>query len=78
VFDFTIGDEPYKRDWCDERQTLYDHLSARTLKGAAAVLSRSLATRAKRTIKENPALWDAFFRLRSLVGAAKARLSQHA
>jgi CelD/BcsL family acetyltransferase involved in cellulose biosynthesis len=32
VFDFTIGDEPYKPDWCEERQTLYDHLSARTLK----------------------------------------------
>jgi CelD/BcsL family acetyltransferase involved in cellulose biosynthesis len=75
VFDFTIGDEPYKRDWCDERQTLYDHLSARTLKGAAAVLSRSLATRAKRTIKENPALWDAFFKLRSFAGTAKQRLS---
>jgi len=78
VFDFTIGDEPYKRDWCEERQTLYDHLSARTLKGTAAVLSRSLAMRAKRVIKENPALWDAFFKLRSLAGAAKSRLSQRA
>jgi CelD/BcsL family acetyltransferase involved in cellulose biosynthesis len=24
IFDFTIGDEPYKRDWCEERQALYD------------------------------------------------------
>jgi len=78
VFDFTIGDEPYKRDWCEERQTLYDHLSARTLKGSAAVLSRSLAMRAKRAIKENPALWDAFFKLRSLAGTAKSRLSRRA
>jgi CelD/BcsL family acetyltransferase involved in cellulose biosynthesis len=78
VFDFTIGDEPYKRDWCEERQTLYDHLSARTLKGAVAVFARSLAMRAKRTIKENPALWDAFFKLRSLAGVAKLRLSQRA
>jgi CelD/BcsL family acetyltransferase involved in cellulose biosynthesis len=78
VFDFTIGDEPYKRDWCEERQTLYDHLSARTLRGSAAVLSRSLALRAKRAIKENPALWDAFFKLRSVAGAAKSRVSQRA
>ncbi len=76
IFDFTIGDEPYKRDWCEERQTLYDHLSARSLKGSAAVLTHSLAVRGKRAIKENPALWDAFFKLRSLAGAAKSRLSQ--
>jgi CelD/BcsL family acetyltransferase involved in cellulose biosynthesis len=75
VFDFTIGDEPYKRDWCDERQTLYDHLSARTLKGAAAVFARSLAMRTKRTIKQNPALWEAFFKLRTFAGAMKARFS---
>ena len=29
-FDFTIGDEPYKRDWCDAELRLYDHRSAVT------------------------------------------------
>jgi CelD/BcsL family acetyltransferase involved in cellulose biosynthesis len=75
VFDFTIGDEPYKRDWCDERQTLHDHLSARTAKGALAVAARSVALHVKRTIKENPALWNAFFKLRSLVGPRQSRSS---
>ena len=28
VFDFTIGDEPYKREWCDTEMQLYDHVSA--------------------------------------------------
>jgi CelD/BcsL family acetyltransferase involved in cellulose biosynthesis len=78
VFDFTIGDEPYKRDWCDERQTLYDHLSARTLKGSAAVFPRSVAMRVKHTIKENRALWDAFFKLRTFVGSVKAQFSRPA
>lgn len=71
TFDFTVGDEPYKLDWCEERQTLYDHLSARTPKGMAAVVIRSVAMRAKRAIKENAALWDAFFKMRTLLGGAK-------
>ena len=27
-FDFTVGDEPYKRDWSDIEVRLYDHLDA--------------------------------------------------
>ena len=36
-FDFTIGDEPYKRDWSDIEVRLYDHLAAATLRGAVVV-----------------------------------------
>ena len=32
-FDFTVGDEPYKRDWSDTELRLYDHLAAVTLQG---------------------------------------------
>ena len=32
-FDFTIGDEPYKRDWCDAEQLLYDYSASATLRG---------------------------------------------
>lgn len=70
AFDFTVGDEPYKLDWCEQRQTLYDHFSARTPKGAAIVFLQALAMRIKRTIKENPALWNAFFKLRAAAGRA--------
>ena len=31
AFDFTIGDEPYKRDWCDREVTLYDYHAAASL-----------------------------------------------
>ena len=27
-FDFTIGDEPYKRDWCETEQQLFDYSAA--------------------------------------------------
>jgi CelD/BcsL family acetyltransferase involved in cellulose biosynthesis len=68
IFDFTIGDEPYKLDWCDGRQELYDHRSARTPAGAVVVAMRAIAMRAKRTIKENPVLRDAFFKAREALG----------
>ena len=32
-FDFTVGDEAYKRDWSDTELALYDHLAAVTLRG---------------------------------------------
>jgi hypothetical protein len=32
-FDFTIGDEPYKREWSDTELALYDHAAAATLRG---------------------------------------------
>ena len=43
LFDFTISDEPYMRDWCKGRETLYDHLSARTQVGALTVAIRGAA-----------------------------------
>ena len=72
-FDFTIGDELYKRDWSDARLTLYDHLSPVTVRGAVAVglVNRFRAT--KRAIKQNPALWQTFSRARSFLGSIRTR-----
>ena len=64
VFDFTIGDETYKRDWCEEAEKLYDHIAVASWRGALAVLPMRLARDAKRTIKQTPILWAAFTRLR--------------
>jgi CelD/BcsL family acetyltransferase involved in cellulose biosynthesis len=73
TFDFTIGDEPYKRDWCDGTIRLYDHVSAATLRGIAAAAMVNLARRAKRTIKQSR-LWPALLALRSrLAGRAQPR-----
>jgi CelD/BcsL family acetyltransferase involved in cellulose biosynthesis len=72
VFDFTIGDETYKRDWCEETQKLYDHIAVASWRGALAVLPMRLARDAKRTIKQTPILWAAFTRLRK----ATSRIAQ--
>jgi CelD/BcsL family acetyltransferase involved in cellulose biosynthesis len=73
VFDFTIGDEAYKKDWSDGRFVLHDHLSAATLRGAIAVaLIRAFAT-TKRTIKQNPTLWRLFSRARALRARLRPR-----
>jgi CelD/BcsL family acetyltransferase involved in cellulose biosynthesis len=68
AFDFTIGDEGYKRDWSDTRITLYDHRAALSWRGALAVLPATLAARLKRMIKQTPCLWQAATRLRALLG----------
>jgi CelD/BcsL family acetyltransferase involved in cellulose biosynthesis len=65
TFDFTIGDEPYKRDWCDREVTLYDHLAPASLHAMPIVFALSAFRTLKRTVKQTPALWHAFTRLRA-------------
>jgi CelD/BcsL family acetyltransferase involved in cellulose biosynthesis len=72
-FDFTIGDEPYKHDWCDHEIRLYDHLSAVTLRGWPAVAGTTAFRRAKRLVKQNPALWHAFNKARTFAASIVSR-----
>jgi CelD/BcsL family acetyltransferase involved in cellulose biosynthesis len=72
AFDFTIGDEPYKRDWCDTELKLYDHIAAVTPRGWLVAAPVMLARRAKRAIKQSPLLWRLVTRLRAISGSAKA------
>src|SRR6185369_14898373 len=37
VFDFTIGDEPYKYDWCDQRLGMFDSIEATKPRGGPYV-----------------------------------------
>lgn len=67
-FDFTVGDEPYKRDWSDTESRLYDHLAAVTLKGSLVMATAAAFRRTKRVIKQSPALWRAFSKVRALAG----------
>ena len=67
-FDFTIGDEPYKRDWSDTELRLYDHLAAVTIRGGLVVATIAAYRRAKRFIKQTPILWHAYLKLRELAG----------
>jgi CelD/BcsL family acetyltransferase involved in cellulose biosynthesis len=72
-FDFTIGDEPYKRDWADIEIRLYDHLRAATLRGAVVVAMIRAFRRTKRLIKTTPVLWQAYSKARGLARFLRQR-----
>ncbi len=72
-FDFTVGDEPYKRDWSDTELKLYDHLAAVTFRGWLVVEMTTAFRRTKRFIKQSPTLWPAFSKARALAGLLSHR-----
>ena len=69
IFDFTIGDERYKRDWCDTELKLFDHISSVTARGALMATAIVAGQRLKRSIKQAPALWNAFSKGRAFIGS---------
>ena len=69
VFDFTIGDERYKRDWCDTELKLYDYIAPASWRGVFVAVPLIAAKRLKRWIKQMPAVWNAFSAARSLIGS---------
>jgi CelD/BcsL family acetyltransferase involved in cellulose biosynthesis len=69
TFDFTIGDERYKHEWCETTIDLHDHLSAETFKGRVALIKARVSLAAKRTIKQTPVLWHVFTKLREKFAA---------
>ena len=73
VFDFTIGDERYKRDWCDDVQMLHDHIAVMSWRGALVVGPAILRTRVKRKIKQTPVLWAMVVKLRALAAAMRGQ-----
>ncbi len=74
IFDFTIGDEPYKRDWCDGPQKLYDHLSLATWRGIFVVVPAATKLWFKRQIKQTPLLWKTFSEARKFYGSLRQAL----
>jgi CelD/BcsL family acetyltransferase involved in cellulose biosynthesis len=69
VFDFTIGDERYKRDWCDEVQSLHDYVAVASWRGMASAGPAILLTRLKRTIKQTPMLWAMVVKARAIMAS---------
>jgi CelD/BcsL family acetyltransferase involved in cellulose biosynthesis len=72
TFDFTIGDEPYKLDWCETAQTVYNHFALVTCRGLIAHLHAIAFHMLKRLIKQTPVLWAVFSRLRAALCADSA------
>jgi CelD/BcsL family acetyltransferase involved in cellulose biosynthesis len=73
VFDFTIGDERYKRDWCDTELKLYDYIAAATWRGMLIAMPLMAAKQVKRWIKQTPAVWNAFSAARAFIGSLAHR-----
>ena len=71
VFDFTIGNERYKREWSDVEMTLYDHVAIARWRGIPAAVGSIAVFRLKCLIKRTPALWDAVCRFRSFLGSLR-------
>ncbi len=68
IFDFTIGDERYKRDWCDTELKLYDFIAPASWRGALMAAPMLAKQRLKRWIKQTPILWALASGLRELAG----------
>jgi CelD/BcsL family acetyltransferase involved in cellulose biosynthesis len=68
IFDFSVGDEPYKRAWCEIETRQFDVLVPLTAKGHAAAALKRAKARAKGFVKNNPAAW----RLARLIRAKAA------
>lgn len=78
AFDFTIGDESYKEQWCEVEVPLFDYVEPNTLAGWAGLGPRVAYLEAKRFIKQTPVLWNGFTRLRAAMGALTAVLPARA
>ena len=57
LFDFSVGDEAYKRLWCDIEVRQFDALVPLTVKGRIAAALWRGKGRAKHLVKNNPTLW---------------------
>jgi CelD/BcsL family acetyltransferase involved in cellulose biosynthesis len=56
VFDFTIGDEDFKEQWCEATLPLLDSVAALNPGGAPLALALRSGKAAKRVIKTSPTL----------------------
>jgi CelD/BcsL family acetyltransferase involved in cellulose biosynthesis len=64
TFSFGVGDEPFKRSWCDVETPQYNTTIALTLKGSIAASVDGLKTKAKRMVKSNKRLYGFLKNLR--------------
>lgn len=69
IYDFSVGDEDYKRSWCEIETWQFDTMLPLTAKGRAYVGFDRLRSRAVHALKNNAGLWSAFKDLRSRFGA---------
>ncbi|GLS33401.1 Acetyltransferase involved in cellulose biosynthesis, CelD/BcsL family [Mesorhizobium albiziae] len=57
IYDFSVGDEPYKRLWCDIETTHFDVFVPLTVKGRLMAASMRATSRLKSAVKKSPTVW---------------------
>ncbi len=67
VYDFSVGDEFYKRQWCDFETVQFDTLVPLSMKGRVASAGLGVMASAKRRLKSSPRLWAAAKTLRRAI-----------
>jgi CelD/BcsL family acetyltransferase involved in cellulose biosynthesis len=71
LFDFGIGDQPYKRSWCSQETVQHDILLPVGLKGLLLAWQHLAVTRAKTIVKRNDRLYAMAQRWRSRHGSGQ-------
>jgi len=71
LFDFTIGDEPYKREWCDIEFHLCDYVSPASWRGFPVAIATVAVRHLKRRIKRSPTAWAIIRKVRMLIGSLR-------
>lgn len=64
IYDFGVGDELYKRQWCDIETKHFDFHLPLTSRGHAVSAINRMSGAVKRTIKENQLVWSLLKRAR--------------
>lgn len=72
IYDFSVGDEPYKRSWCNLVEHQFDTIAPVTAKGRAYATLLTLVSGAKRRVKSNERLWALVKALRRSKAAASS------
>ncbi len=68
LFDFGIGDQPYKRSWCSQETVQHDILLPVSRRGALLLPALLAATKAKAYAKKHPRLYATLQRWRAAHG----------
>jgi CelD/BcsL family acetyltransferase involved in cellulose biosynthesis len=80
TFDFTIGDESYKREWCEQHTALWDLCHPASARGTIMFAALFAGMNVKRFIKHSEPLWNFYKRARralaSVRGAGRAVQSE--
>lgn len=66
IFDFGIGDQPYKRSWCDVETVQHDFVLPLNARGRLMAATLKTAVSAKRFVKRNPNAYRIVQKLRTL------------